>query len=287
MIRNCLSYLSNNGIRWQFTTALARWQGGFFERLVGLVKRSLQKGIGAKRLTLDQFVVILAEVETVVNTRPLTYVYDDFSSGFTLTPAHFLNSNLRPFPLMDSEVDYCPTDDSVSSLLNTWKKGQIQLNTFWNLWRDDYLTSLRERAPFHKLSRGRIHAHPKVGQVVLIKEDNMPRGVWKIGRIDNFCNSSDGKVRVAEVCLPNGRRIKRAINHLYPLKVAECDENLKFKEAISKMNIDSDDSFIQRAGHIKEINHKKLPMRQAAIIARQWVNQLLKEHALTVLFTIT
>ena len=135
-----LSYLSNNGIRWQFTTALVPWQGGFFERLVGLVKRSLRKGIGAWRLTLDQFVVNLAEVEAVVNTRPLTYVYDDFSSGFTLTPAHFLNNNLRPFPLMDSEVDYCPTDDSVSSLLNTWKKGQIHLNTFWNLWRNDYLT---------------------------------------------------------------------------------------------------------------------------------------------------
>ena len=86
---------------------------------MGFVKRSSQKGIGVKRLTLDQFVVILAEVEAVVNTRPLTYVYDDFSSGFTLTPAHFLNRNLRPFPLMDSEVDYCPTDDSVSSLLNT------------------------------------------------------------------------------------------------------------------------------------------------------------------------
>jgi len=34
-------YLLNNGIKWQFTTALAPWQGGFFERLVGLVKRSL------------------------------------------------------------------------------------------------------------------------------------------------------------------------------------------------------------------------------------------------------
>ena len=36
-----LSYLSNNGIWWQFTTALAPWQGGFFERFVGLVKRSI------------------------------------------------------------------------------------------------------------------------------------------------------------------------------------------------------------------------------------------------------
>ena len=30
-----VSYLSKNGIKWQFTTALAPWKGGFYERLVG------------------------------------------------------------------------------------------------------------------------------------------------------------------------------------------------------------------------------------------------------------
>ena len=53
------------------------------------------------------------------------------------------------------------------------------------------------------------------------------------------------------------------------------------------MNHDSDNSLTQRAGHIKETNRKKLPLRQAANTATQWVNQLLKENALTVLFTIT
>ena len=33
-----VTYLSGNGIKWQFTMALAPWQGGFYERLVGLVK---------------------------------------------------------------------------------------------------------------------------------------------------------------------------------------------------------------------------------------------------------
>lgn len=44
------------------------WQGGFYEKLVGLVKRSLRKEIRMKRLTLDQFVVILDELEAVINT---------------------------------------------------------------------------------------------------------------------------------------------------------------------------------------------------------------------------
>jgi len=113
-----VTYLSNNGMKWQFTTALTPWQGGFYERLVGIVKRCLGKGIGCKRLTLDQFIVLLSEVEAVVNTRPLTYVYEEFESGFSLTPAHFLNSNLRCFPLMNEEIDYCPSEDSMTTLLN-------------------------------------------------------------------------------------------------------------------------------------------------------------------------
>ena len=37
---------------------------------------------------------MMTEVEAIINTHPLTYVYGDFSSGFTLTPAHFLTGNL-------------------------------------------------------------------------------------------------------------------------------------------------------------------------------------------------
>ena len=79
-------YITEGGIKWHFTTALAPWQGSFYEWLVGLVKCSLQKSMGQKRVTLEQ---LITEVEGIVNTRPLTYVYDEFDSGFTLTPAHF------------------------------------------------------------------------------------------------------------------------------------------------------------------------------------------------------
>ena len=34
-------YITEGGIKWQFTTALAPWQGGFYEQLVALVERSL------------------------------------------------------------------------------------------------------------------------------------------------------------------------------------------------------------------------------------------------------
>ena len=93
-----LSFYSNEGITWKYTTALAPWQGGFYECLVGLVKQGLRKGIDRKLLSWDKFITMITmitEVEAIINTRPLTYVYCDFLSGFTLTPAQFLTANLR------------------------------------------------------------------------------------------------------------------------------------------------------------------------------------------------
>ena len=78
--KDVLNYVSTEGIKWSFTTALAPWQGGFYERLVGMVKRSLRKLKGRSLL-----VTLLTEIKAVINSGPLTYVYGDFESGFILT----------------------------------------------------------------------------------------------------------------------------------------------------------------------------------------------------------
>ena len=44
--KEVLSYVADEGIKWNFTTALAPWQQGFYERLVGMVKRCLRKATG-------------------------------------------------------------------------------------------------------------------------------------------------------------------------------------------------------------------------------------------------
>ena len=64
--------LSFFSIEWRFTTKLAPWKGGFYEHLVGVVKRALQKGMGQQILYWDKLMTPLSEVEAIVNTRLLT-----------------------------------------------------------------------------------------------------------------------------------------------------------------------------------------------------------------------
>ena len=134
--KEVMNYISAEGIKWKYTIALAPWQGGFYERLVGLVKRCMRKSIGRKYFSLEQLATLLAEIEAVLNSRPLTYVYEDLDSGFTLTPGHFLATN-RKLGLCNSsdadylyDEDYQPNKDSATKLIETWKKDRNSLTCF-------------------------------------------------------------------------------------------------------------------------------------------------------------
>ena len=141
-----LDYFSHEVIQWNFTTVLAPWQGGFYERLIGLVKQGLRKGMGRKVLYWDKLMTLTVEVEAIINTCPLTYVYEDFKSGFVLTPAHFLTGNHKVAVPFSEDVcedsDYYPKIDSVKELTEYWRRNQKQLNLFWEFWKQEYLLSL-------------------------------------------------------------------------------------------------------------------------------------------------
>jgi len=84
-----LDYMSTEGIKRSFTTVLAPWQGGFHERLVGMVKRCLRKCTNRKHFSLDQLITLLAENEAIL--------------GFTVTPTYFLATKQK---LGTGDIDY-------------------------------------------------------------------------------------------------------------------------------------------------------------------------------------
>ena len=126
-----------------FSTELAPWQGGFYERLVGLVQRAFRKGlaIGRKLLIFDEFVNFLAEVELMLKTRPLMYIGVDISSLQVLTPPTFLSgrSNI-PLPFDDTN-----TDDPICTLtfatttadsLRAQRTSDRHLDDVWSTWNE-------------------------------------------------------------------------------------------------------------------------------------------------------
>ena len=225
------------------------------------MKHSLQKSIGQKRFILEQLITILAEVEGIVDTRPLTYVYDKFDSGFTLTPAHFLMSYFLPLMMASTDMNendynYYPVKDSATSSLEVWKKVQQQLNSFWDIWRNEYLLSLRGK---------------------------VPRRMWKLGRIERLISGSDGNICTADIYLPGNRHMQCSINMLYPQELNDGQVDQSIGDKSKGANVISQDA---EHSEDKSVRSLKPPTRQAAINARYNINELLANNALTVLFSI-
>ena len=60
-------YLTNKQTSWKFIVLKAPWWGGFWERMVQTVKRSLRKVVGQAVLRFDEMNTLLIEIESIIN----------------------------------------------------------------------------------------------------------------------------------------------------------------------------------------------------------------------------
>ena len=222
-----LSYLSTENIEWSFTTEFAPWKGGVYERLVSIVKRALRKSLGRCLLTLDQLATLTAEVEGMINTRPLTYVDDDDVSSFSpLTPSHFLCGGRTATGFQTDSDEEDGPETPAAKVTRMWKRQQIQLDVAWKVWEDEYLPALREASMSqHRQSRSSISRTPTVGEVVVIQETGQPRGSWRLGRVVEILPGVDGQVRAVKLKTAKSKAVlSRPISKLYPLELHVVDD---------------------------------------------------------------
>nr|CAD2175811.1 unnamed protein product [Meloidogyne enterolobii] len=81
-------------IVWHLRVPYAAWRGGFYERLIGLVKfhlrRSLAKGLFPHISKFDNFLTILSEIESCVNSRPISFCSSNPADPLPLRPIDFM-----------------------------------------------------------------------------------------------------------------------------------------------------------------------------------------------------
>uniref|UniRef100_A0A5S6QIK4 Integrase catalytic domain-containing protein n=1 Tax=Trichuris muris TaxID=70415 RepID=A0A5S6QIK4_TRIMR len=82
--------LSKDRIKWLFIPPRAPWVGGYWERLIRLVKTALKKVLDNALVNEDVLSTLLCEIEARINARPLTLVSEDVNDQEALTPFHFL-----------------------------------------------------------------------------------------------------------------------------------------------------------------------------------------------------
>ena len=67
------NFMGMLNLKWKFNLAKAPWWGGFFESLIGIMKRCLSKVIGRSLLSYEELEEVLLDIEISMNNRPLFY----------------------------------------------------------------------------------------------------------------------------------------------------------------------------------------------------------------------
>ncbi|XP_043466423.1 uncharacterized protein LOC122501193 [Leptopilina heterotoma] len=200
-------YSSAKQIQWRFNPPSAPWWGGWWERLIGMLKNLLRRVLGKSCLTFEELLTVLCDCESVLNARPLTYMSESADDLKVLTPAMFLH-----------EIkETCTPDIDIASqvdLTSKYKRKQEIVEHLRKRFRNEYLGQLTARSKSKKCSTVQI------GDIVIIGDDNHKRIDWPLGKIEKMFVGRDGNVRVVMLKTKEGR-LKRPVQRIYPLEISQ------------------------------------------------------------------
>ena len=182
-----LSRLAQQGIRWHFNPPVASHRGGFWERIVQSVKRTLAAIAGGVTMTDETFTTFLIEVERILNGRPITELAADSRDVEVLTP----NALLKEYLEVSLPMGVFTKADGYRKF---WRLVGLLSDQFWSCWLKEYLLLLQQRQKWLYPER-----NLSVNDLVLIIGEQSRRGQWLKGIIEETYPGPDGVVRSARV----------------------------------------------------------------------------------------
>lgn len=196
-------------IEFRFIPARSPNFGGLWESAVKSFKTLFKRTIGTCSLEYDNMLTVLAQAESILNSRPLTPISNDPDDFEALTPGHFLiHRPLTAIPGPDlGEVP--------ENRLSAWQRMTDFNQKLWKKWSEQYLSNLHNRT---KWTRQRDNIG--VGTMVVIKEENLPPLKWQLARVTEIHPGSDGNIRVVTVRTKDGS-YQRAISKICVLPIRD------------------------------------------------------------------
>lgn len=182
---------SIHGFEWKFIPPHAPHMGGLWEAAVKSFKIHFKKIAGAHKFTFEQFSTLLARIEGLLNSRPISAISEDPLDLTALTPGHFLKGS----PIMALPEPVSPN----GSLINKWLKLKALHHQFAQRWKADYLKALHKRYKWQNIT-----TNLKPGDLVVIVDDLVPPSEWRLGRVEKTYAGSDKNVRVADIRTATG-----------------------------------------------------------------------------------
>ncbi|BES91553.1 Pao retrotransposon peptidase [Nesidiocoris tenuis] len=183
--KKILEHTSVRKIEWCFNPPGSPWWGGWWERLIGIMKNLLRRVLGRSAVNQEEMTTLLSDCEAVINSRPLTYISQDAEDLTPLTPNMFL---------IDIEEVGSPDLDRIeaSDLKSRVRYRQRLKMNLQNRFRSEYLGQLKLFVSQQKTKP------PTLGAIVLIGSDDTKRIDWPLGRIVELVPGRDGRVRVVK-----------------------------------------------------------------------------------------
>jgi hypothetical protein len=203
------SYLSVEGIDWKFIPPRSPNFGGLWEAAIKSFKYHYKRIVGNANLTYEELLTITVQIEGVLNSRPLSPLSDNEENFEVLTPAHFLiNRSINSI----IEPDLTQRRDNQ---LKRWQRITKIVQSIWRKWHRNYLSELQQRNKW-RFDKQNV----RIGDLVLLVEENVPTNKWPLGRIIDLYYGSDKKVRVVQVKTQGGT-FKRAISKICVLPMPD------------------------------------------------------------------
>lgn len=211
---NCIrDYLSENAITWHRIPAKSPSMGGLWEAAVKQFKHIFKRIIGKSLLHFEQMYTLLTQIEAVINSRPITPISNDPNDFQALSPSHFLIGDILTSP---------PEEDLSNLALNRLTSYRLLTQMrqhFWRRWSVDYINCLQARTKWLFQEACNI----PVNTLVILKEDNLPPLLWKMGRITEVHPGADGIVRVVSVTTTSGV-LKRSVRSICILPIYQEEQ---------------------------------------------------------------